>query len=711
MFSQQGSNHFARMETKFESLLQELQKIWDEVGVPDVERDAMFLKIEQECMEVSRRKVDEAKKCKAQLLQKIANHKVELVDICAALGEQPQKLDQKASGSLKKELETIIQQLEDMKMRKMERRNEFFVVLDQLQKISNAIGKCMKDSLYKMVVEETDLSLKRLEELRRRLLEYQDEKRNRLNLVMDHLNIISSLSLVLGMDFKQTIHEIHPTLIDSEGAKDISNNTIDSLGNSIQRLRKLKNQRWQRLQDHASALLELWNLMDTPIEEQNKFQNVTSHITALESEITEPNMLSTDVLNHVEAEVSRLQQLKSSKLKEISQKKKLELEEICKRSHMVTETFSAMEHSIEAAESGTADTACLLEQIDLQITRAKEEASSRKEILEKVEKWLAARQEECWLEEYNRDENRYNAGRGAHLTLKRAEKARSLVNKIPGMLEALTSKATAWERERGTEFLYDGGKLLSMLNQYSTLRQEKEQEKQRQRDMKKFQGLVLVEQEAFYGSKRSPSKSGKKASNRKMSLGGALIRSQKYEKVTPPLHPTKKGDFLHRSSSRQQYSEVEAPSFGRRTSEIYGHSVKKRPTSAAKALEMESPLIRKPLSPVYSEVSSMANIANYFEGQKKQQETNIQVSHLFSEKPIMTPSKPKNVGDDAENRTPKTKPIPVPPTPSTISVHMLTAMTPATPFTSGDYKIEKADQRLEYSFEEVRAIRYELCSK
>jgi hypothetical protein len=30
------------------------------------------------------------------------------------------------------------------------------------------------------------------------------------------------------------------------------------------------------------------------------------------------------------------------------------------------------------------------------------------------------------------DDNRYNAGRGAHLTLKRAEKARILVNKIPG---------------------------------------------------------------------------------------------------------------------------------------------------------------------------------------------------------------------------------------------------------------------------------------
>lgn len=30
------------------------------------------------------------------------------------------------------------------------------------------------------------------------------------------------------------------------------------------------------------------------------------------------------------------------------------------------------------------------------------------------------------------DENKYNASRGAHLNLKRAEKARILVNKIPG---------------------------------------------------------------------------------------------------------------------------------------------------------------------------------------------------------------------------------------------------------------------------------------
>ncbi|KAI3979863.1 hypothetical protein MKX01_042517 [Papaver californicum] len=69
---------------------------------------------------------------------------------------------------------------------------------------------------------------------------------------------------------------------------------------------------------------------------------------------------------------------------------------------------------------------------------------------------MTACEEETWLEEYNKDDNRYNIGRGAHLTLKRAEKARVAVNKLPAMVEALSSKITAWENERGVEFTYDG---------------------------------------------------------------------------------------------------------------------------------------------------------------------------------------------------------------------------------------------------------------
>lgn len=58
---------------------------------------------------------------------------------------------------------------------------------------------------------------------------------------------------------------------------------------------------WQ-LQDLATTMLELWNLMDTPIEEQQKFQCVTCNIAASEHEITEPNALSVDFIDYVSYE-------------------------------------------------------------------------------------------------------------------------------------------------------------------------------------------------------------------------------------------------------------------------------------------------------------------------------------------------------------------------------------------------------------------------
>lgn len=54
-----------------------------------------------------------------------------------------------------------------------------------------------------------------------------------------------------------------------------------------------------QLQDLATTMLELWDLMDTPVEEQQMFQNITCNIAASENEITEPNTLSVDVINYV----------------------------------------------------------------------------------------------------------------------------------------------------------------------------------------------------------------------------------------------------------------------------------------------------------------------------------------------------------------------------------------------------------------------------
>jgi len=63
---------------------------------------------------------------------------------------------------------------------------------------------------------------------------------------------------------------------------------------------------------------------------------------------------------------------------------------------------SAIDQTIVAIESGIVDATMVLEHLEQHISKIKEEALSRKEILERVEKWLSACDEESWLEEYNR---------------------------------------------------------------------------------------------------------------------------------------------------------------------------------------------------------------------------------------------------------------------------------------------------------------------
>jgi protein regulator of cytokinesis 1 len=48
------------------------------------------------------------------------------------------------------------------------------------------------------------------------------------------------------------------------------------------------------------------------------------------------------------------------------------------------------------------DPAALLSQMEEQIMQAKQEALARKDILEKMEKWMSACEEEGWLEDYNK---------------------------------------------------------------------------------------------------------------------------------------------------------------------------------------------------------------------------------------------------------------------------------------------------------------------
>ena len=58
------------------------------MGESDEERDGMLLQLEQECLDVYKRKVDQASKNRAHLLQSLADSRSTLVNLYSALGER-----------------------------------------------------------------------------------------------------------------------------------------------------------------------------------------------------------------------------------------------------------------------------------------------------------------------------------------------------------------------------------------------------------------------------------------------------------------------------------------------------------------------------------------------------------------------------------------------------------------------------------------------
>lgn len=64
------------------------QDLWDEIGEKDIERDREILQLEQECLDLYRKKVDGTRKHKAELHQMLADGEAEISSLISTLGER-----------------------------------------------------------------------------------------------------------------------------------------------------------------------------------------------------------------------------------------------------------------------------------------------------------------------------------------------------------------------------------------------------------------------------------------------------------------------------------------------------------------------------------------------------------------------------------------------------------------------------------------------
>ncbi|CAO2202671.1 unnamed protein product [Urochloa humidicola] len=478
-------------------LLQELKMIWNEVGQDQNERERILEELEQECQEVYRRKVNSANMSRIQLHQALAESEAEFTNLLLSLGERsfpgrPEKM----AGTLKEQLNSITPALQEMQMRKEARLKQFMDVQTEIQRIASEIAGRLGNQA--VTVNEEDLSLKKLEEFQSELQRLKREKSDRLCKVEEYKVLIHNFAKVMGMDPSKILANVHPRLLDGpneQQTKNISDDILKRLNVTVQQLKEEKNNRWEKLQNLVKALTNLWDTLDTTMEERQPYGQIKKVAMTSVNGMLGPGSLTLETIQQVESEVQRLNQLKASKMKELFLKKRAEVDEICKKSHMDMPYQTEMDKIMNLIMSGDVVHDDLLKTMDEYISKAKEEATSRKDIMDKVEKWMASCDEERWLEEYSRDERRYSISRGAHRHLKRAERARIIVNKIPGLVEQLMAKTQFWEQERNKIFYHDELPLLAMLKDYKLTLKEKEEEKYRQRENKKIQTLLVKRHE------------------------------------------------------------------------------------------------------------------------------------------------------------------------------------------------------------------------
>lgn len=159
------------------------QIIWDEVGEIETEREKILIEIEDECKEVYNRKTEKAKEERIRLRQEIADSEARVIAICSVMEEPPilgrQHQSDQSGRSLKEEFEKILQKLEEMEKRKSERKNQFIQVIEDIRCVRDEInGESFDEacSSHDFSIDESDLSLRKLEELHSELYTLQEQK-------------------------------------------------------------------------------------------------------------------------------------------------------------------------------------------------------------------------------------------------------------------------------------------------------------------------------------------------------------------------------------------------------------------------------------------------------------------------------------------------------------------------------------------------------
>ncbi|XP_042328578.1 protein regulator of cytokinesis 1 isoform X2 [Sceloporus undulatus] len=453
-----------------------LRDIWEEIGIPEDQRLQRTDVVRKHVKGLLDLMVAEEERLRERLLQSIALCRKELASLCRELQLPAFQEDEGATIlQLEKDLRTRV---EVMLKQKRERKQE----LKALQERDQDLCEILCAEPFDAGDAEAVPSLAQLDAFRRHLAALAAEKeRRRTEFLETKRQIVRSMEELEQSpesSFEQDV------VCEDEEAFCLSLENIAALKALLQQLEIRKAQKEALCEELRSRILALWDRLKIPTEERDTF---APYLVGSGSKI----------MNALQLEVDRLEQLKIHNLRNVVEAIRVELASYwdkCFYSEEQRHGFSPYYQDDFTEE--------LLQQHDDEVMRLKRYYEVHQEMFEGIHKW-----EENWhlfqeLERKAMDPSRFT-NRGGNLL--KEEKLRVKLQKtLPKLEEELQGRVERWEQEHGAPFLVNGQPFLEYVaEQWRLHHLEKEKERQ-ERQLKKSR---QIEEEMMYGSSpRTPNK-------------------------------------------------------------------------------------------------------------------------------------------------------------------------------------------------------------
>ncbi|KAK4377022.1 hypothetical protein RND71_003318 [Anisodus tanguticus] len=187
--------------------------IWDEVGQDEFEREKVLVDIEQECLDVYRRKVDNANISRARLHQELADSEAEFTHLLLLLDERS------LPGRKLEEYQNELQRLQNEKIEKLRRVENY---ISMIRSLAAMLGTDSSLTITKVHPSLNELSGLILEKLGSTVQSLEADKKTRLEKLHQLGKALTNLWSLMDTPQKDRVRFSNVTALISLSSEDIS---------------------------------------------------------------------------------------------------------------------------------------------------------------------------------------------------------------------------------------------------------------------------------------------------------------------------------------------------------------------------------------------------------------------------------------------------------------------------------------------------------